>query len=88
MGCIPAQRDGFGPISGLDWLMITDGVLRAKVVAAANAFVDDLVGSLPPGSGIQEIELAIMQHSREMLRLTAQALVDAKGFSPGTDQDS
>jgi hypothetical protein len=68
--------------------MITDDVLRAKVHAAADAFLDDLVKSLPPGSGVREIELAIMQHSREMLRLTAQALVDARGFSPGTQGDS
>jgi hypothetical protein len=68
--------------------MITGDVLRTKVRAAADAFLDDLIASLPPGSGILELELAVMKHSREMLTRTTQALVDAKDFSPGTEGDS
>ena len=53
---------------------------RAK--AAFDRYIEDLKMSLPANASFADIEKAMLKHSPQMMRETAEALANAEDFSP------
>lgn len=59
---------------------------EVKAQAAFDKYLTDLKATLPADANFRDIEQAMLKFSPEMMRKTAEALANAKDFSPSEER--